>query len=214
MHQAHRNNSPGVLALEVGGVHAAQHQLAAHVALILHMHNWGEHAMHVMRCGELGRNAAWARQLPSTSSPSNAASSCSKRAVQHGKQLRLLHVRLNLLWCRRQQQTACTATSHKAVELEGEGRLRQQHGSGQQLELETGACTVCTDKPLLALRLSQKEKTGSGSSPWASMFWKGGCTLPTEISGKPMPCNLGWSTSQVKLPVSSWRQVPESRIGL
>ena len=38
------------------------------------------------------------------------------------------------------------------------------------------------------LRLSQKEKTGSGTRPCATMFWKGGVTLPTEISGKPMPC--------------------------
>lgn len=43
--------------------------------------------MHVVRCGELGGNAAWARQPHSTSSLSNAASSCSKRAVQPDKQL-------------------------------------------------------------------------------------------------------------------------------
>ena len=43
----------------------------------------------------------------------------------------------------------------------------------------------------LTLRLSQKEKTGSASSFCCSMFWNGGSTLPTAISGKPMPCKGG-----------------------
>ena len=46
-------------------------------------------------------------------------------------------------------------------------------------------------QPALTLRLSQKEKTGSASSFCCSMFWKGGSTLPTAISGKPMPCRRG-----------------------
>lgn len=46
------------------------------------------------------------------------------------------------------------------------------------------------------------------------MFWKGGCTLPTEISGKPMPCEFGLEFEPSKQTTSSWRWVPESRIEL
>ena len=38
------------------------------------------------------------------------------------------------------------------------------------------------------MRLSQKEKTGSGTRPWSSAFWNGGRAPPTAISGKARPC--------------------------
>mmetsp|Transcript_4219 Transcript_4219/g.8457 ORF Transcript_4219/g.8457 Transcript_4219/m.8457 type:complete len:257 (+) Transcript_4219:1037-1807(+) len=36
-------------------------------------------------------------------------------------------------------------------------------------------------------RFNQKLNTGSSISPCSSMFWNGGCTLPTDISGNPIP---------------------------